>query len=275
MLVDFWTYSCVNCIRSLPYVEKWYQTYQSKGLVVVGVNTPEFAFEHVPTNVQTAVHSDGITYPVALDNDMQTWNAFQNDSWPADYLIDKSGNIRYVKLGEGDYGTTEQAIQILLGINQPLQTPGSNVPIAQNQTPETYFGTNREANYVGLPALVNGSANFTSEIDLAQNQWTLSGNWNIQPEFITSNGNSSTLTFNVTAKDVYMVAGSTDNQNETVGVSLFPANAGQFGADAPGGNATITGSKLYHIVSLPKAGDTTVTLTVPAGVSLYTFTFGS
>ena len=275
VLVDFWTYSCINCIRSIPYVEKWYQTYQDKGLVVVGVNTPEFAFEHNPANVQAAVKRDGITYPVALDNNYDTWNAYNNDSWPADYLIDRSGNIRYVSLGEGDYATTEKAIQQLLGVNQKLQTPTGSVPISQDQTPETYFGTNRTQNFVGTPALNDGTTTFHAASALAPDQWTLNGSWQISPEYITSQSSSSTLTFHVTAKDVYAVAGSQNNQSEPVTVGLPNANAGQYGSDAPGGTAAISGSKLYHIVSLRQAGDTTVTLTVPAGVSLYTFTFGS
>jgi cytochrome c biogenesis protein CcdA/thiol-disulfide isomerase/thioredoxin len=275
VLVDFWTYSCINCIRSLPYVEKWYQTYHAKGLVVVGVSTPEFAFEHNPANVQAAVKRDGITYPVALDNNDDTWNAFDNDSWPADYLIDKTGDIRYLSLGEGDYGTTEKAIQELLGINQPLQTPTSNVPVSQNQTPETYFGTNRTQDYVGTPNLSDGTATFTAAGSLDPNAWTLSGSWQISPEYITSQDNAARLTFHVTAKDVYVVAGSQNNQNESVTVSLPPTDAGQYGNDASNGNLTVSGSKLYHIVSLHQAADTTVTLTVPKGVSLYTFTFGS
>ncbi|HUC86820.1 MAG TPA: redoxin family protein [Candidatus Saccharimonadales bacterium] len=275
VLVDFWTYSCINCIRSLPYVEKWYQTYQAKGLTVVGVSTPEFAFEHNPTNVAAAVKKDGLTYPVALDNSDDTWNAFDNDSWPADYLIDKSGNIRYVSLGEGDYGTTEKAIQLLLGINQPLQTPTSNVPISQDQTPETYFGTNRTQDFVGSPNLSDGTASFTPASSLSPNAWTLGGSWQISPEYITSESNSATLTFHVVAKDVYMVAGSQNNQPAAVAVGLPSANAGQYGSDVTGGRAMVGGSRLYHIVSLHQAGDTTVTLTVPKGVSLYTFTFGS
>ena len=275
VLVDFWTYSCINCIRSIPYVEKWYQTYQSKGLVVIGVNTPEFAFEHIPANVQNAVTKDSITYPVALDNNYDTWNAFGNDSWPADYLIDKTGEIRYVSLGEGDYGTTEKAIQELLGINQPLQTPTSNVPITQSQTPETYFGTNRAQNYVGTPELADGTATFTPATSLGPNNWTLGGSWQITPEYITSQNSAATLTFHVNAKDVYAVASSANNQPMPIGVGLPSANVGQYGSDAPNGTATIAGSQLYHLVSLHQAGNTTVTLTVPKGVSLYTFTFGS
>ncbi|HUD05955.1 MAG TPA: redoxin family protein [Candidatus Saccharimonadales bacterium] len=275
VLVDFWTYSCINCIRSIPYVEKWYQTYESKGLEVVGVSTPEFAFEHNPANVAAAVKRDGITYPVALDNNYDTWNAFDNDSWPADYLIDKSGNIRYVSLGEGNYGTTERAIQILLGINQPLKTPTSNVPIAQSQTPETYFGTNREQNYAGSPELNDGTFSFTPASSLSTDEWTLNGNWQINPEYITSEDGSDTLSFDVVTKDVYVVTGSANNQDETMSVGLPADVAGQYGSDASGGNAVISGSRLYHIVSLKKFGETTITLTVPQGVSLYTFTFGS
>jgi len=276
VLVDFWTYSCVNCNRALPYVEKWYQTYQSKGLVVIGVHTPEFAFEHNPTNVQTAVAADKITYPVALDNDYDTWNAFQNNSWPADYLIDKSGNIRYVALGEGDYNKTEEAIQTLLGINAPLQTPTSNVPITSNQTPETYFGTNRDSGYNGSPGLTDGTHTFTPEPlnKLFQNFWTLSGSWNVASQNITSQSNT-TLTFRVDAKDVYVVAGSTSGQSEPVGVGLPSDVSGQYGNDAPDGKVMIGEDRLYHIVSLHKFGSTVVTLTVPPGISLYTFTFGS
>jgi cytochrome c biogenesis protein CcdA/thiol-disulfide isomerase/thioredoxin len=275
VLVDFWTYSCINCIRSLPYVEKWYETYQRDGLVVVGVNTPEFAFEHNPANVAAAVVRDGLTYPVALDNSYDTWNAYHNDSWPADYLIDKQGNVRYVSLGEGDYGTTEQAIQQLLGIKQPLQTPTSDVPITEQQTPETYFGTNRSDDFAGSPQPSGGSATFTPATQLSTDDWTLGGTWNVLPQYITSQGASANLIFSVYAKDVYVVAGTTYGQSAAMQVSLPAADAGDYGSDAPNGMTTISGSRLYHIVSLPKAGATTVTLHVPAGVSLYTFTFGS
>ena len=275
VLVDFWTYSCINCIRSIPYVEKWYQAYKEDGLVVVGVSTPEFAFEHNPLNVASAVKRDGITYPVALDNNYDTWNAYDNDSWPADYLIDKTGNIRYVSLGEGDYATTEKAIQILLGINKPLKTPTSNVPISSDQTPETYFGTNRTQNFIGSPALSDGTTTFSAYSSLAQNQWTLNGSWQIDPEYITSESSTSTLSFNFVAKNVYVVTGSNNNQPETVLVNIARSGRGQYGVDDPNGKMVVSGSRLYNIVTLPQVGNTTVTLTVPEGVSLYTFTFGS
>lgn len=279
VLVDFWTYSCINCIRSIPFVEKWYQTYQHQGLVVLGINTPEFAFEHNPANVAAAVKSDGITYPVALDNNYGTWNAFSNNSWPADYLIDQQGNIRYVSLGEGGYDTTEKAIQELLGINKSLQTPkGYVVPATADQTPETYFGTDRSANYVGSPdesAATNTTTTFTPASSLDQHQWTLGGSWKINGDSITSNDDKATLMFHATAKDVYMVASPSGSTTASVGVALPNASSGQYGSDVSGGNVVVNGSKLYHIVSLNTLGDTRVTLTVPKGVSLYTFTFGS
>ena len=276
VLVDFWTYSCINCIRSTPYVQSWYRTYQKDGLVVLGINTPEFAFEHNPANVAAAVKRDGITYPVALDNNYDTWNAFSNDSWPADYLIDKQGNIRYVSLGEGDYDKTEKAIQMLLGVhNRPLQEGAVTPPITSDQTPETYFGTNRAASYTGQPNLTTTTATFKAASPLPSGTWTLNGEWKIDSEYITSQDAGAMLIMNVHAKDVYVVAGTADEQPATLGVALSPANSGGYGPDAPHGQAVITGSKLYHIVSLSAAGDTTVTLTIPKNVSLYTFTFGS
>jgi cytochrome c biogenesis protein CcdA/thiol-disulfide isomerase/thioredoxin len=277
VLVDFWTYSCINCIRSIPYVEKWYQTYEKDGLVVVGVNTPEFAFEHNPSNVAAAVKKDDITYPVALDNNYETWNAFDNDSWPADYLIDKQGDIRYVSLGEGDYSKTEEAIQDLLGINVPLTTPTSNVPISEAQTPETYFGTNRADAYDGTTPLIDGTASFkaTPTASLNDNAFTLSGEWTIAGQSITSDSDNSALTENVSAKDVYMVASAGAVPNETVKVSLPTNVAGDYGSDAPDGQVTVNADRLYHIISLKQFGTTDVTVQVPQGVSLYTFTFGS
>lgn len=273
VLVDFWTYSCINCIRSIPYVEKWYQSYKSDGFVVVGVSTPEFAFEHNPANVAAAVSKDGITYPVALDNNYDTWNAFDNDSWPADYLIDQSGNIRYVALGEGGYNTTNKAIEQLLGINKPLVTPTSVVPVANNQTEETYFGPYRESSYVGQPTYNTGTYTFTPASNLTSGSWTLGGQWQISNQYITSASNTSTLTFSLSAKEVYLVAG--DNGPETVQVSLPSSVSGQFASDDPGGQLVVNGSKLYQLAQFSSFSSATITLTVPTGVSLYTFTFGS
>lgn len=273
VLVDFWTYSCINCIRSLPYIEKWYQAYQDNGFVVVGVNTPEFAFEHIPANVAAAVSKDGIKYPVALDNNYATWNAYNNNSWPADYLIDRQGNIRYVSLGEGSYDITNKAIEQLLNINTPLVTPVSVVPITNQQTAETYFGSERQQTYVGNPPFAGGSGSFTAATALSSGEWTLSGAWQVNTQSITSLGNDSTLTFNLSAKNVYMVASSSSPQ--TVQVTLPGNTPDQFGVDAPGGLATVNESRLYHILGFSKFSTATVSLKVPSGTSIYTFTFGS
>ncbi|MGH7238502.1 MAG: cytochrome c biogenesis protein DipZ, partial [Candidatus Saccharimonadales bacterium] len=242
----------------------------------VWVNTPEFAFEHNPGNVRAAVTKYGIKYPVALDNNYDTWNAYNNDSWPADYLIDKQGDIRYASQGEGDYNKTEEAIQELLGVKAPLSTPVSNVPISQDQTPETYFGTNRADSYDGQTPLVNGTSDFkpTSTASLNSNAWTLGGTWTVAGQSITSGSNDATLTENVSAKNVYMVASASSTPN-TVVVSLPGNIASEYGADAPDGRVNVNADRLYSIVSLNKFETTTVTLTVPKGTSLYTFTFGS
>jgi cytochrome c biogenesis protein CcdA/thiol-disulfide isomerase/thioredoxin len=277
VLVDFWTYSCINCIRTLPYLEKWYQVYHDQGLVIVGVNTPEFAFEHNPANVAAAVKKFGIKYPVALDNNYDTWDAYDNDSWPADYLIDKQGNIRYTSMGEGNYNKTEEAIQDLLGVHEKLSTPTSVVPIADNQTPETYFGSNRENSYQGTGQIVNGTSDFkpVSNSQLQNSSFTLGGSWTIAGEDITSNSPTSTLTENVSAREVYMVASVPTGNNANVNVTLPSSIAGEYGSDAPNGQVNVTSDRLYHIVSMKKFGTRTVTITVPKGVSIYTFTFGS
>ncbi len=272
VLVDFWTYSCINCLRTLPYIEKWQQVYADKGFTVVGVHTPEFAFEHNKSNVDNFARSHGLTYPIALDNDYGTWNAFGNNSWPADYLIDRDGNVRDVKLGEGDYDKTEQAIQALLGAKAPLTSTSTAVPFDRSQTPETYFGSERTSGFVGSPQLKNGSALYTPAQALKSSQWTLNGSWLEAGDKLTSTSPDATLSFHTRAKDVYLVAGS--DQTQSVGVTLADGSTA-YGTDAPNGQVNVSGSRLYHIVSLHSFGETIVTLHAPQGVSLYTFTFGS
>ena len=147
MLVDFWTYSCINCRRSLPHVEAWYRAYHKDGLVVVGVHTPEFAFEHVESNVAAAAKSLGVTYPIALDNNYGTWDAYNNQYWPAEYLIDQNGDVRHTSFGEGDYATTESDIRALLmaggATHLPAPTDVPNTEPTQATTPESYLGYQR------------------------------------------------------------------------------------------------------------------------------------
>lgn len=283
VLVDFWTYSCINCIRNNPYLDKWYQTYKDQGLVVVGVHAPEFAFEKKRSNVEKAVRDQNITYPVALDNDFMTWNAFGNRSWPSAYLIDAEGNVRRVHEGEGQYAETEQAIRALLADKGAdldgiaMTSDSAKSLVTSEQTAETYLGSRRASNYVGTPALAAAPTSmFTLADKLDSDEWSLGGTWEVQQEKITARG-SSTLKFKVSSKDVYVVGGSQSKQ--TIGVMLNDqpiSTTNSAGADVKDSTVNIQESKLYRLVSFPNfTKDSTVTLTVPDGVELNVFTFGS
>ena len=151
VLIDFWTYSCINCLRTLPHVEAWDRMYRKDGLVIVGVHTPEFAFEHVPSNVRSAVKRLGVRYPVALDNEYGTWNAYGNQYWPAEYLIDRKGHVRYAHFGEGEYDVTEESIRSLLGekLGAPASARLRDLTPTGTLTPESYLGSERLARYAG------------------------------------------------------------------------------------------------------------------------------
>lgn len=281
VLVDFWTYSCINCIRNNPYIEQWYQSYKDDGFVVVGVHAPEFAFEKNVNNVAKAVKDQGITYPVALDNDLDTWNAFLNQSWPAGYLIDANGNVRRLHEGEGNYKESEQAIRQLLEENGAKLSSKSiqdaAVPFSVDQTPETYLGSSRASNYAGTEPLANKPVQtFTDIPALDRDTWSLSGTWQIDADKIVARGGAK-LRFHVAAKDVYLVAGSDSPQMVGVKVDGKPlSQTGFAGSDSQVDAVTIDGSRLYRIVSFPAfSSQHTIELTVPDGVSLNTFTFGS
>jgi cytochrome c biogenesis protein CcdA/thiol-disulfide isomerase/thioredoxin len=284
VLVDFWTYSCINCIRTQPYLKQWHQTYKDSGLVIVGVHAPEFAFERVPANVEAAAKKAGLTYPIALDNDFATWNAFKNNYWPAHYLLDAEGMVRRVHSGEGEYKETEQAIrQLLVETGARLPNPvdatvSDTVPISDKQTPETYLGSRRASNYVGSPALTAGTKTFTpGMLGSRVNNWTLGGSWTVSTEGITAE-NNSTLTFRLAAKEVYLVTGNAnDNAKITIrldGVPLSQTTAA--GADVKDSSVTVGGAQLYRIIKFDAfSADSTIELSVPAGVQLNVFTFGS
>lgn len=282
ILVDFWTYSCINCIRNNPYLEKWYETYKDDGFEVIGVHAPEFAFEKVPANVQKAVKDQHITYPVALDNDFSTWNAYSNQSWPASYLIDAKGQVRRIHEGEGKYTEEEQAIRQLLtdnskNVSAKMATTKDVVPVTQSQTPETYLGSQRASNYTGSPALAAAAqSTFTPAAKLDTNAWTLGGTWDVQGQKIVARGNS-TLKFHVAAKDVYVVGGSTTPAKIGVTLDGKPiSSTNSAGEDIKDSSFTVGDSKLYRLVSFPKfSKDSTIELTVHDGVELNVFTFGS
>jgi cytochrome c biogenesis protein CcdA/thiol-disulfide isomerase/thioredoxin len=282
VLVDFWTYTCINCIRGLPYVEGWYGHYQKDGLVVIGVEAPEFSYEKVPANVAAAVKQDGLTYPVAIDGDLATWAAYQNQYWPAEYLIDRSGNVRRQSFGEGDYDQTEQAIRGLLAedgmakLGGNLVVPGQvAVPITNAQTPETYLGTDRANAYAGTPALgAKPDDNYRFADALAPNTWSLSGQWRVSGSQITA-GNDAKIEISVAAKNVYVVGGAPAPAHVTVKWNGAGIRAGDAGADVKSGAVAIQMPNLYRIASFGKFTTGVLELDVPSGVSLNTFTFGS
>ena len=285
VLVDFWTYSCINCIRTQPYLRGWHKTYKDDGLVVVGVHAPEFAFEKLPANVKKAVEKAKLEYPIALDNDFSTWNAFKNQYWPASYLIDKDGKVRRVHFGEGEYKETEEAIRGLLkernGSDPGKSSVSGNgkVPVGEKQTPETYLGTKRAGNYVGDTRLLSGKTQtFVSRKDLKSDQWTLSGVWEVTSEKIIARGaGPSTLTIKTSAKDVYFVAGS--NSEESIAVLLDGkpiSTTNSAGSDVNNSKVKIKSSQLYRLVAHPRfVPNSIVTLQVPSGVEINAFTFGS
>ena len=282
ILIDFWTYSCINCIRTQPYLKQWYSTYKDSGLEIIGIHAPEFAFEKNPQNVADAAKKAGLNYPIALDNDFSTWNAFGNQYWPASYLIDKQGNIRRYHGGEGEYKETEQAIRALLtedGGNVPdgMANVSDNVPITSEQSPETYLGTKRASNYVGSPALTEGANTFTPGALDRVNAWTLSGDWQVTPEGIIAQ-KDSVLKFRFAAKEMYFVtANPVDNAKITVTLDSKPiSDTGSAGDDVNDSTVTVNQAQLYRLVKFGAfQKDSTVELHVPAGVQLNVFTFGS
>lgn len=257
VLVDFWTYTCINCIRTLPYVIGWYEKYKDKGFVVIGVHTPEFAFEKNTANVQNAIKQFGIHYPVAQDNDYSTWKAYHNNYWPAHYLIDAKGKIRFTEFGEGKYAETEKDIQSLLA-EAGTKTDTKTLSL-QNQTPQ-YFLT--QETYLGL---ARKGDNFT-----------LQGNWNSTDEYIQSTKGSK-LMLRFYAKKVFLVITPTGNNN-VVKVLLDgqPVPANLSGVDVKNGQIQIDLPRLYNLVDL-KTGPSDHYLELDFetdGIRLFAFTFG-
>ena len=264
VLVDFWAYSCINCQRELPHVEAWDRAYASDGLEVVGVHTPEYAFEHVPSNVAAGVRRLGLTFPVALDNSYATWNAYDNQSWPAAYLIDASGQIRHVSIGEGDYSGEEQLIRQLLtavhpGIALPRATDvPDTTPVDSAQTPETYLGAERQQGYHGSAPYATGQ--FTAPATLPADSFALAGAWTIGQESITAGqGVGITLAFH--ASKVYLDVGGTGTLTVSAGGTSKVIRV----SGAP---------DIYTVATEQPAGDGTVTIRLSPGLQAYSFTFG-
>lgn len=289
VLVDFWTYSCINCIRTLPHVTSWYEQYKDEGLVVIGVHTPEFAFEQKRSNVEEAVAEHDIDYPVALDNDFATWQAYSNRYWPAHYFIDKEGRIRHTHFGEGEYDKSEEVIRALLEEDGPEITDAT-VESAQEenpasffrrQSPETYLGYARAANLLNATEVQEDRSTAYSAVEGAtSNEWTIDGTWTMYDERLESGDDAATLTYVFDAKEVYLVMGADAPAEVEVLLDGSPVPEqyrGEHVKETDGRTVvTVQDETLYRLIQGPSfttAGE--LTLKVPAGVALYAFTFGS
>jgi cytochrome c biogenesis protein CcdA/thiol-disulfide isomerase/thioredoxin len=278
VLVDFWTYSCINCIRTLPYLKAWDAKYRKDGLTIVGVHTPEFPFEREASNVENAIEENGIRYPVVQDNEQATWNAYGNQYWPAEYFIDAEGRVRYVHFGEGEYGEKEKVIRELLAeAGDPVKGKETRVhaiaPSLTVSTPETYLGAARAERFTNS-MLSPGSHDFTAPKSLPANEFAYHGKWRITLESATAEADAS-LDLNFGARRVYLVLGS-PGRDRKVRVLLDgqPISAADAGTDVHDGAVTVTGQRLYNLVNLPKVGHHVLTLEPEAGVQGYAFTFG-
>jgi cytochrome c biogenesis protein CcdA/thiol-disulfide isomerase/thioredoxin len=280
VLVDFWTYTCINCLRTLPYLEAWDRRYRGAGLTIVGVHTPEFAFEHDAGNVQGAVRRLGIRYPVVQDNEMGTWDAYGNMYWPADYLVDARGEVRYASIGEGESGKTEAAIRSLLEEAGRTRLgadadPRDVVVPSKETSPETYLGTARAEGWVDGEPKPGRHTYPGVEGPLAVNAFAYGGEWTTGAQAATA-GAGATIDAQVQAKNVYLVLSSAGRRPRTVQVLLDgrPIPDREAGADVHGGRATVTGQRLYTLVSLPHNERHRLTLRFAPGVSGFAFTFG-
>lgn len=263
ILIDFWTYSCINCIRTLPYVTNWYDTYKDQGFVVIGVHTPEFAFEKVSSNVATALTRYKINYPVALDNNYKTWNAFNNQFWPAHYLIDKNGDIVYTHFGEGQYQTTEKAIRTLLGLEGDF-TPPAQAEENQAGTPEIYLGSARLKNFGGNEEPAEQTQIYTFPKKLAKNTFALEGQWRFEPEAVTQTSDFGKIRLNFTAAKVFMVAQSA----QPATVKIYIDGKLQKGI-------TVQDSNLYPLWEANTGATHTLEIeSTSPGLQIFTFTFG-
>jgi cytochrome c biogenesis protein CcdA/thiol-disulfide isomerase/thioredoxin len=278
VLVDFWTYSCINCIRTLPYLKAWDAKYRKDGLTIVGVHTPEFPFEREASNVESAIDENDIRYPVAQDNEQATWNAYANQYWPAEYFIDARGEVRYVHLGEGEYGEKEKVIRDLLAeagkIVKGKETQVHAVaPSATVTTPETYLGAARAERFTNA-MLSPGSHDFTAPKSLPPNEFAYQGRWNIALDSATAEAGAS-LDLDFGARRVYLVLGSPGHDRRLrVLLDGQPISSVDAGSDVHAGAVTVSGQRLYNLVDLPKVGHHVLTLEPEVGVEGYAFTFG-
>ncbi|MGH8599174.1 MAG: cytochrome c biogenesis protein DipZ [Burkholderiales bacterium] len=289
VLVDFWTYSCINCLRSLPYVEAWYQKYKHHGLVVIGVHSPEFAFEKDPSNVAAAVKRLGVTYPVALDDDYAIWQGFNNRYWPADYFIDAQGRIRHHYFGEGGYAEGEDVIRRLLTDAGYKNLPGGYVhPGAKGaeaatthdrRSPETYVGYARAENFAGGAERQDVAHGYQAPASLAIDQWALAGRWTVHAQVAVLDSAQGRVTYRFRGRDLHLVMGPrADGKPVRFRVTLDGKSPGaDHGADTDAdGNGVVRSQRLYQLIRQAHGtGDRVFEITfLDPGVQVYSFTFG-
>ena len=291
VLVNFWTYTCVNWLRQLPYVRGWAERYADNGLVVLGVHTPEFSFEHDVDNVRRAARDMQVTYPIAVDNDYAVWDAFSNHYWPALYFVDATGRIRHHHFGEGAYDESERVLQQLLNeagapnVETDLVSPnarGAEVGADWDdlQSPESYLGLQRTENFASLSAPLRGDARvYSAPAQLRLNHWTLDGNWTFENEFVVSSDSGARLEYQFHARDVNLVMGPS-TPGASIGFQVridgqAPGDAHGFDVDGQG-KGTLAEQRLYQLIrqSSPIAeGRFEIELEGP-GAAAYAFTFG-
>jgi len=288
VLVDFWTYSCINCIRSIPYVRAWAERYKDKGLVVIGVHAPEFAFERDPANVRKAVADLGIRYPVALDNNLAIWRAFNNRYWPAHYLADAEGRIRYHHFGEGRTDETEAAIRSLLvengatglGDETAIKASGASAAadFASIRSPETYLGAKRAKSFTSPGGFRQGSFDYRLPTSLKLNEWGLDGRWTVEPQRAVLAEPNGLIAFRFHARDLHLVLGSGSGKPVRFRVMIDGKPPGaDHGVDIdPAGYGTVTNQRLYQLVR-QRSGSRERLFTIEfldPGAEAYAFTFG-
>jgi thiol-disulfide isomerase/thioredoxin len=288
-LVDFWTYSCINCLRSLPYVRAWADKYNASGLVVLGVHTPEFSFERDVANVETAVHELGVTYPVAIDNNYTIWSAFNNAAWPAHYLIDARGHIRYRQWGEGEYRETERAIQQLLSERNGTPAPPGFVRVNANgaeaaadshdvRSPETVLGS-PSITSSSSDAQPDGSKLYAASNSLSLNQWGVTGRWLVQGERVVLVSAPGSIVFRFHARDLHLVLGASAKAAPIrfcVKLDGHPPGA-DHGVDTDDqGYGTVHEHRLYQLLRQKRGVDdrTFEIEFLDPGIQAFSFTFG-
>ncbi|MDH3225857.1 MAG: cytochrome c biogenesis protein DipZ [Thermoleophilia bacterium] len=284
VLVDFWTYSCINCVRTLPHLRAWDREYRDDGLVIVGVHTPEFAFEAEPGNVEEAIDDLEVTWPVALDPEFATWRAYRNQFWPAKYLIDTNGDVRDLHVGEGAYEETETLIRRLLGVDEEAETASSGIPTGRpqvghgtGQTPETYLGYERIARFASPTPIARDRVSlYAAPFGLREDELAYRGEAVVAAEHVAAGPGGATIHLNFLANDLFLVMESTSGpQQVAVRIDGDPVGGRLRGDDVVNGEVTVDASRLYSLARIPGRRERhRLEVALPAGVRAFAFTFG-